>query len=186
METDNIILDTLIANTEISDLRRKLKYPGFISNFIEKRYRKRLLKSVMKIKKANIPLTRNNLFEYFSNIYNSQQGKYKSIKTIKLIDTDDHTLISALINIDKYKFIIKIDSRDENNLLLNISIKNEDKSFNNYNDISQKDLSGCINREVKEALSTLNRALWDELCDYLIEIIGTEAYAVKELKEYGK
>ena len=66
------------------------------------------------------------------------------------------------------------------------SIKNEDKSFNNYNDISQKDLSGCINREVKEALSTLNRALWDELCDYLIEIIGTEAYAVKELKEYGK
>ena len=84
METDNIILDTLIANTEISDLRRKLKYPGFILNFIEKRYRKRLLKSVMKIKKANIPLTRNNLFEYFSNIYNSQQGKYKSIKTIKL------------------------------------------------------------------------------------------------------
>ena len=55
METDNIILDTLIANTEISDLRRKLKYPGFILNFIEKRYRKRLLKSVMKIKKANIP-----------------------------------------------------------------------------------------------------------------------------------
>ena len=73
METDNIILDTLIANTEISDLRRKLKYPGFISNFIEKRYRKRLLKSVMKIKKANIPLTRNNLFEYFSNIYNSSK-----------------------------------------------------------------------------------------------------------------
>ena len=70
METDNIILDTLIANTEISDLRRGSKYPGFIANFIEKRYRKRLLKSVMKIKKANIPLTRNNLFEYFSNIYN--------------------------------------------------------------------------------------------------------------------
>ena len=68
METDNIILDTLIANTEISDLRRESKYPGFIANFIEKRYRKRLLKSVMKIKKANIPLTRNNLFEYFSNI----------------------------------------------------------------------------------------------------------------------
>ena len=44
METDNIILDTLIANTEISDLRRESKYPGFIANFIEKRYRKRLLK----------------------------------------------------------------------------------------------------------------------------------------------
>ena len=57
---------------------------------------------------------------------------------------------------------------------------------NKKSDISQKDLSGCINREVKEALSTLNRALWDELCDYLIEIIGTEAYVVKELKEYGK
>ena len=85
--TTHIIADCFEINADIISMRVNSKLPSFISKFIENRRRDRLIKIVKKLKKANAPLSRTNLIELFTYMFNSFDGFIFSIgtKVIKYI-----------------------------------------------------------------------------------------------------
>ena len=68
--SEKIIADFLEINKDISiiGIDKKIK---IFSNIKKKHYRKKLIKRVEKLSEANVPLTKDNIFELFSYIYSN-------------------------------------------------------------------------------------------------------------------
>ena len=151
--SEKIIADFLEINKDISmiGIDKKIK---IFSNIKKKHYRKKLIKRVEKLSEANVPLTKDNIFELLSYIYSNY------LPTGQFGDIDKIEYYSKL---DLYKaYIIVVNSSDKDN-----------KSYT----IELSELK-TPNRDIKKYIDDLNHILLDTMVKYVMDII--KSYDGKE------
>ena len=151
-------------------MRINSKLPSFISKFIENRRRDRLIKIVKKLKKANAPLSRTNLIELFTYIFNnfSPDGEYKSIKGIKhiVIDESIESWVAMIAVNDEFTAIIKIKMSDSG---FSVELKIPDGSGFMTRDISDISFLLAGDIEIDQYLEKLNLTLISVMADYILD-----------------
>lgn len=177
---DRLIGDFLEINADIIYQRQISKLPKLFSNMKAKYYHKKLIKRVNRLKKSNYILTRDNLSELFSYIYNNfpPYGSYKSILTSK-INNEDATQVEGVIlfgstelksytNIYSYKAVISIDN-EINKMDVMVNLQKGDDYENLFFEI---DKLYSENNKTSEILEILNKQLLDDLTDYILSVIS--------------
>lgn len=168
--TTHIIADCFEINADIISMRVNSKLPSFISKFIENRRRDRLIKIVKKLKKANAPLSRTNLIELFTYIFNnfSPDGEYKSIKGIKhiVIDESIESWVAMISVNDEFTAIIKIKMSDSG---FSVELKIPDGNGFMTRDISDISFLLAGDIEIDQYLEKLNLTLISVMADYILD-----------------
>lgn len=187
INVERIIGDCFEINADIIQSSINSKLPRFIADTREKYYRNKLIKVVKKLKKANIPLNRSNLIEFFSylynnySLYNTEDSKCKFIEWVKHLETDDLDIweakISDLCEYDNrtIKCIIKIDAKEEKMQLL-IGIYSEE-TIDSYDIWCSK--IETSNSELREYVRIINNMLIESIYEYIINSL--EYYNSKEV-----
>lgn len=173
--SEKIIADFLEINKDISiiGIDKKIK---IFSNIKKKHYRKKLIKRVEKLSEANVPLTKDNIFELFSYIYSNYipTGQFGVINKIEYYSRLD--LYKAYIIVDGYRFIISV-NRDSKKLSLYIIVVNGSDKDNKSYTIELSELK-TPNRDIKKYIDDLNHILLDTMVKYVMDII--KSYDGKE------
>lgn len=171
-ETERIIGDSLEIYSDLikSKNDESDKRPKFIKNIIFKRYYKKLVKIVKKLYKANKPLTRANLVEYFTYIYNNYPpyGTYKHMSVVKMLSSS----IVAVFKVDniKAKFIIR---EDEKTFNLVLAITNTNTEVVQNYDINLETLYSDDTR-FKDKLESINNSIHQDIADYILDAISLD------------
>lgn len=172
IEENRLIGDFLEINADIISKKFKSKLPKFISNIYYNRYKKRLIKSLNKLKKSNLILNKENLYEFFIYCYNNfpPKGSYRSVNKIIYNDNNNDNLkIEGIIKIDNLEAIIDLEDDYDG---FNISVKNKDLATGNYNNFSIH----CIRLEsnniiAKEVLKIINKQLLEDIIIFITDNI---------------
>ena len=175
---DRIIGDFLELHAEINSMSTSddyKRYPKFIKNIIIKKYHKKLVNTVSRLRSANQPLTRDNLIEYFTYLFNNYppHGTYKSTTVVKKLDG----IIFAVVKIDNMKIKFNI-GLDENNFNIVIHASKEDDNIKSY-DVSLRKLY-TENKKVSDMIDRINQVLISDMTDYILENIETCVYSGKK------
>lgn len=168
---DRIIGDFLEINADIVKQEVDSNLPKFLSKMKAKLFRKRLLKSLYKLKSSNYILNSRNLSELFTYTFNNfpPMGEYNSIKHSKIIEDTGYSIRSeAVIEFDNIKCIIYLDSR-EKYFEINVSQTLENNNKMGFN-LSLTELSSEKD-QYKDIVSNINDKLVDELVSYIESII---------------
>lgn len=172
---DRLIGDFLEVNGDIVNDEYKSKYPKFIAKFISKRNRRKLLKSVDKLRNSNYVLNCSNIKEYLA--YASNNYGSNSFKDVHKIDYNEDMISSTMI-FDKYIVLITIDNPDTNNIF-NMVIKYDGCVI----DASCRKLSSN-KKEYENIYEYINSRLLNNICDYISYTINlfilVDKYKVKE------
>lgn len=173
--SEKIIVDFLEINKDISMIGMDKKIKIF-SNIKKKHYRKKLIKRVGKLSEANVPLTKDNIFELFSYIYSNYlpTGQFGSINKIEYFSRLD--LYKAYIIVDGYRFIISVNRDGKKMSLYIIVVTGSDKDNKSYT-IELSELKSP-NRDIKKYIDDLNHILLDTMVKYIMDII--KSYDGKE------
>lgn len=170
---DRIIGDFLELHADINSMSSSdeyKRYPGFIKNIIIKRYHKKMINTVKKLKNANQPLTKDNLIEYFTYLFNNYPpyGSYKSTTVVKKLNE----MIFATVRIDdmKVKFNIRLDE-DSFNIVINVPNGENSKSY----DTSLRKLYS-ENKKTTDMIDKINKTLISDMTDYILDNISTCVY----------
>ena len=173
--SEKIIADFLEINKDISmiGIDKKIK---IFSNIKKRYYRKKLIKRVEKLSEANVPLTKDNIFELFSYIYSNYlpTGQFGVINKIEYYSRFD--LYKAYIIVDGYRFIISV-NKDSKKLSLYIIVATDSNKDNKSYTIELSELK-TPNRDIKKYIDDLNHILLDTMVKYVMDII--KSYDGKE------
>lgn len=170
LDTNRIIGDCFEINGDIISMRIKSKLPKFISKIQENFRRNRLIKIVKNLRKANVPLSRDNIIEYFTYIFNnfSPNGEYKSIKGIKHIIIDD-TLETWIVMVsvnDEFTAVFKVEM-DSKEFSIDLKIPNNDNFITrNLTNLTQV---YSDNPETFDYIDKLNKILISDMTDYILD-----------------
>ena len=176
--SEKIIADFLEINKDISMIGIDKKVKIF-SNIKKIYYRKKLIKRVEKLSEANVPLTKNNIFELFSYIYSNYlpTGQFGVINKIEYYSKLD--LYKAYIIDDEYRFIISV-NRNGKKLSLYIIIATDSNKDNKSYTIELSELK-TPNRDIKKYIDDLNHILLDTMVKYIMDIIKSYDGKVNEI-----
>ena len=162
---DRIIGSFLEINGDIILQENESKLPGFIKRIRSKHYRKKLIKSINKLRNSKYILTKENIEEFFSYTYNGfpPYGKFKSVIMSKV----DNDITEGVLKFDKYKIVISI-YKNEENFEIHIVESNEygNDSYNLYMDKLYSEAKA--NREL---LYMINDKILNDICDFINDII---------------
>lgn len=174
--TERIIGNCLEINSDI--IRMKFeddnKYPKFFIKIRENFYRYKLIKSVKKLEKANVPLNRNNLIELFAYIYSNfpPYGSYQNIKQVMHVDKEDMNIWKAIIRYpDNIVYSIDIDNEESTFTVVYI-INDENNNSRITNTIYLTELI-TDKENLKEPIYNLNKLLIKITKDYILQTINS-------------
>ena len=172
--TERIIGSCLEINSDIIMMRYsdEKNYPEFFKSLREKYYKRKLINTVKKLEKANIPLNKNNLIELFACVYNNfpPYGKYQNIKQVLHVDKDNMNLWKAVIRYDESTiYSIDIDQAEEK-FTVNIIIIKDDTRID-YTDYLTELISK--KEKTKDFIANLNKLLIKIIMDYILYIINS-------------
>lgn len=165
-----IIGDFLEINAQMVNQRETSKIPRFLSILRYKFYKRKLLKSLNKLRKSNHILNMNNLSELFSYTFNNfpPYGDFGHISASK-INNSEATELEAIVKSDSYRAVITIDKKYDN---FEISI------YNKKSDISTERISISLDKlytdieSISEIIDLINKNLLEDICDYIYESIS--------------
>lgn len=169
--SSRLIGECLEINADIVKERTNTKLPSFIADIISSYYRKRLLKSVKKLRNSHYILTSENLLEFFNYTFNNfpPYGTYKSVSMSKIFDNDNYNTIVALIKFEDYTVDITIYSNIPDYFDINIindSQQGTNKYFLHLNSLYSE------NNNIKDILNIINEKLLNDITDYIIDTIS--------------
>lgn len=172
-ENERIIGSCLEINSDIIRMKfEDSKLPKIITNLREKYYRYKLIKSVKKFEKANIPLNKSNLLELFSYIYSNfpPYGSYKSIKQIMHVEKESMNIWKTVIRYSEDIVIsIDIDYKDETMTLTTIINDPKTDIRKTYTDYITELKSD--KPATKDIIDGLNKSLIKIIMEYILSVI---------------
>lgn len=172
-ENERIIGSCLEINSDIIRMKfEDTKLPKIIINLREKYYRYKLVKSVKKLEKANIPLNKSNLLELFSYIYSNfpPYGSYKSIKQIMHVEKESMNIWKTVIRYSEDIVIsIDIDYKDETMTLTTIVNDPKTDIRKTYTDYITELRSD--KPATKNIINGLNDSLIKIIMEYILSVI---------------
>ena len=169
---DRIIGDFLEINADIVKQQVDSTLPAFISKLRAKYFRKKLLRSLHKLKKKHYVLTCKNIAELFTYTFNnfSPKGNYNSIKYSKVkVDSESYFGIEGIVEFDNLTSIISMKSNDLY-FEINTSITKDDGSKDQFNLTLQKMYTD--NNKYHDTIYKINEKLLDELISYIDSILN--------------
>jgi hypothetical protein len=169
------------ANSTINELfvNYKDEYNGanifkkIIISLKYKKYINRLTQMMDKINKADVPVTRDDLIELASLIYNSNptDPSFDAIRDIKYIKSNDMQLYILMIHLnDTYNCMIRLDCQEcaFNVKAFKVFENSESEEFDMY---SYNGVLETKNSDQKEIIDKLNKVLWGVIKRYLLSVI---------------
>lgn len=173
---DRIIGNCLEINGDIIRMRfNNDKFPKFIfSRIKEKYYRYKLIKSVKKLSKANIPLNKNNLIELFAYMHSNfpPYGNYQNIIQVMHVDKNDIDIWKCIIKYsDNMLFTIDIDNKEELFTVV-LTVNNPDKNERVNRTVYLKHLA-TSKEEMKDYIKNLNNIMIKIIMDYILLVIDS-------------
>lgn len=167
MESNNIISKYKELYDQIQNMCNSSKAPKIFAKIRISMYKKKLLKSVDKLYKANIPMNTGDVIDMLTNIQsnNLPDGAYKNLEYI----TIDYNIIRTKISTDTYKAYITIHNNDHDHMDLNLKYIDHNMIGLNLN---LKEFKGN-KLETKDILAEINSLMWSLSADYIKESILT-------------
>ena len=171
--TERIIGSCLEINSDI--IRMKFednKTPKWIISMKESYYRHKLVKSVKKLEKANVPLNKENLLELFAYIFSNfpPYGNYKNIKQVMHVDKEDMNIWKTVIRYSEdIVYSIDIDTK-EDTFTVAIIVRDPEKDSRNTVTVYLKELYSK-KENIDEHIYELNKLLINIIKDYILEVI---------------
>lgn len=167
--TNRIIGDFLEVNASMIEKREKSKFPKFISNYIWKKDKSKLLKNLETFRNSNYILKLENISELALYVFNNFDEKnYKSIIKVKVDELITYNNMEMILKFENITAIFNFNS-NETTFEVKIMELLENDNRNNFNFTLHK-LSGNKNLSI---LNKINIELKDVLCDYIYEIISS-------------
>ena len=167
--TNRIIGDFLEVNASMIEKREKSKFPKFISNYIWKKDRDKLLKNIDTLKNSNYILTLENISELSLYIFNNfDEKRYKSIIKVKVDELITYSNMEMIMKFENITAIFDFNS-SESTFEIKIMELLDNDNRNNFNFTLHK-LSSSKNLSI---LEKINIELKNILCDYIYEIISS-------------
>ena len=174
---ERIIGSCLEINSDIIRMKfdENIKLPKLILKLRENFYRHKLIKTVKKLEKANVPLNKSNLIEFFAYIYSNYppNGSYHNIKQIMHVNNEDMILWKAIIKYsDDILYVIDIDE-NEKIFTVSIIINDREKDIRRTTDIYLEEL--ITDKEMsKDYINNLNKLIIKLIMQYILQIIESK------------
>ena len=166
---NRIIGDFLEVNASMIEKREKSKLPKFISNYIWKKDRQKLIKNIETLRNSNYILRLENISELSLYIFNNfDEKKYKSIIKVKVDELITYNSMEMILKFDNITAIFELNS-NETTFDVKIMELLENDNRNNFNFTLHK-LSNNKNLSILDKISI---ELKDVLCDYIYDIISS-------------
>ena len=162
-----IIGDFLEINADISRDQFYSKWPNCIARFVATRQRKRLLGSINKLRKSNIVLDYNNLYEFFILLYSNYPPEGSFGDVVKVLYSEEKGILEGILKFDNYNVLISLD--DHSNGFFDIKAKKTENGLTNGIDLSARQLMSK-KKEYESIYRDINKQILENICDY-IEII---------------
>lgn len=171
---ERIIGSCLEINSDIIRMKfeEDKKFPKLFIKLRENFYRGKLIKTVKKLEKANIPLTKANLLELFSYIYSNfpPNGSYQNIKQILHVEKENLNIWKAIVKYtDDILYTIDIDVI-ESTFTVTVIINNKEKDTRSTTDIYLKELI-TDKEKMKDHIRNLNSLMIKIIMNYILQII---------------
>lgn len=174
-DTERIIGSCLEINSDIVRMKfeEDKKHPKLFIKLRENYYRHKLIKSVKKLEKANVPLSKANLLELFAYVFSNfpPYGSYQNIKQVMHVDKENMNLWKGVIKHSSLDilYVIDIDVADDT-FIVSIIINDAAKNSRNTSTVYLKELR--TNKEnMKEYITDLNSILIKIIMDYILHVI---------------
>lgn len=177
-----IIGDFLEINADIVREETESKYPRFISHFIAKRHRKRLLRLLDKFYKNKSILNTDTLSEYFIYCFNDYppKGSHKSVFRSHVKELGYHREIEAVIKFETIYCIISIPGDSDG---FDITVRDKDPETGNTNSCTiHSDRLTSKNSKTKSLLEKVNEQLIEDIYYFIKEKIENYLYSITEVK----
>lgn len=174
-EHSRIIGDFLEINADILYMQQTSRYPKILAKIIAKWNHKKLVKTINKLRKNNIVLNKDNLFELFVYFYNNfpPNGKYKSVNKVVYINEDENNrIVEAIIKFDNIIATLSIEGSVP---MFEINILDKRKESNKQYSITL-DKMYTTNKKTEEIVSAINTRLVDDLVSFLLSIINNYTF----------
>ena len=166
-----IIGDALQLNAEINESIFNSKSPRFLKILEKKYYTLKISRIVKKIGAGNVPLTKANLVELASYIYNNYQPdcKFMGIKHVRYFRDSD----SYLMRLEFGNSTLVFNLHDANNSKVNnFTCKViPDNGLGKAYEVEIKEMV-TDNNEIRHVLIDANTVLYNIIKDYILLIIG--------------
>lgn len=174
-ENERIIGSCLEINSDIIRMKfEDTKLPKVFINLREKYYRYKLVKSVKKLSKANVPLNKTNLLELFSYLYSNfpPYGSYKKIKQIMHIDKNNLNIWKTVIRYSE-DVVVSIDIDNSEDKMTITTVINDPKTdqrttYTDYISELKTDKNAT-----KNIIEGLNKSLIETIMDYILSVIDS-------------
>ena len=165
--TNRIIGDFLEVNASMIEKREKSKLPKFISKFIWKKDRNKLLKNIEILRNSGYILSMENLSELGLYVFNNfDEKKYKSIYLVKIDKMITYDSMEMVVKFDSITAVFDFDNNSNTFDIKLLQIMDENKMTYNFT------LHRLINDNNNPLLFELNEELRNVLCDYIKDIIS--------------
>lgn len=169
MNKELIIGNCFKINADILFTYNNSIYPKFIANIIKNYYRKKLIRSINKLYKANKPLDAYNLYDFFLYLNNNYRDEsYGNITKTEYFDNID--IIKAYLDFDIYKCIFKV-KNDDNFVELRYSKKENNKPIKTY--IVELDQLSSTKNDISKDIENINKILLTNIANYILETINS-------------
>lgn len=188
---NNIIADCIQMNIDIMNQYNDSKLPKFIVKLLIMNKKRKLLASVNKIKRGNVPLTRFDLFTFINYIMSSfpSEENFGHIWNYRIINTEFESFLEADINIEDdipshnaikhIQAILKfnISARNQDKFTLNLSVI-DNMGFGFHFEIELKELYyngkkylSDENFILTESINIINKTIYNDISDYIKNVI---------------
>lgn len=172
---DRIIGSCLEINSDIIRMRFEDKKSSKLFIKIREFYfTHKLIKSVKKLQKANVPLNKENLLELFAYVYSNfpPYGNYQNIMKVMHVDKEDMNIWKGIIKYsDDILFTIDIDNKEDTFTVVAI-INDPEKDTRSNKTVYLKELS-TDKENIKEYIYDLNKLLIKLIMDYILFVIDS-------------
>lgn len=175
MTMDRLIGDVMEINGDILMQEQNSKLPKFLARIRSRYYRSKLIKSAKKLRKANVPLTYDNLRELFNYMISNYppEGSYKNIKKVKIYTASEIDYMDAWVELDNLKFLIKFNSTAEVRGKFDVTISHTvSETLTETFEIMLSKLE-TTKPELRDIIRELNNTLYNVIADYIIETISS-------------
>lgn len=191
LDTTHIMNDCFVLNGEIIKESIDSKLPRPLAIIREKSRRKKLIKMVEKLQKANIPLERDNILEFMSFAYNniSQFVGSEAIYKDKIVALQQITVANSPIwqmgmrVDDNLSCIITIDIAEPKDF--QIIIKYIDKKMQDHKyDVRLERMIHESNSTIQDYVQKINKAIIELMYQYIVDTL--KQYNDKNYRGYQK
>lgn len=174
-DTERIIGSCLEINSDIVRMKfeENKKYPKLFIKLRENYYRGKLIKSVKKMEKANLPLSKTNLLELFAYIFSNfpPYGSYQNIKQVLHVDKENMNLWKVIVKHNSLDILYTIDiDVNDDVFIVSVIINDTTKDSRNTSTVYLKELR-TDKENMKEYIIDLNTILIRIIMDYILHVI---------------